>query len=357
MKLPRHMEIWMRPYLIDRARRWISSGSFPIRHIWITIADHFEPFWNHADLATARRRVVAWRKRWPEIAAQSTGQDTPPRYTWFYPVEQYHPELLDMLAEMTRDGIGDVEVHIHHDGEGSDAFVNSIGAFCQKLTERHDLLRKVKGQPRFGFIHGNWALDNSLPGSKCCGLNNEITLLRDLGCYADFTMPSGPSASQARTINHAYWCTDDPSAAKSYDLGVPVREGEGKKGDLLMIPGPLGLRWRQRLVPRMETGELASYDHATPYRVRRWFDLAPHLGEHLFLKLYTHGAQDSNCEFLLNTGLRDLFRAVGDEADRQSASVHYVSAWQMYGAIEAISLGRDPSLAFNERRSTTLVAV
>jgi hypothetical protein len=143
MKLPRHMEIWMRPYLIDRARRWISSGSFPIRHIWITIADHFEPFWNHADLATARRRVVAWRKRWPEIAAQSTGQDTPPRYTWFYPVEQYHPELLDMLAEMTRDGIGDVEVHIHHDGEGSDAFVNSIGAFCQKLTERHDLLRKV----------------------------------------------------------------------------------------------------------------------------------------------------------------------------------------------------------------------
>jgi hypothetical protein len=182
-------------------------------------------------------------------------------------------------------------------------------------------------------------------------------LLRDLGCYADFTMPSGPSASQARTINHAYWCMDDPSAAKSYDLGIPVREGEGKKGDLLMIPGPLGLRWRQRLVPRMETGELASYDHATPYRVRRWFNLAPQLGEHLFLKLYTHGAQDSNCEFLLNTGLRDLFRVVGDEAERQSANVHYVSAWQMYGAIEAISLGRDPSLAFNERGSTALVAV
>jgi hypothetical protein len=46
---------------------------------------------------------------------------------------------------------------------------------------------------RFGFIHGNWALDNSLPHGKSCGLDSEIALLRDLGCYGDFTMPSGAS--------------------------------------------------------------------------------------------------------------------------------------------------------------------
>ena len=53
------------------------------------------------------------------------------------------------------------------------------------------------GRVVFGFIHGNWALDNSRPDGKYCGLNNEITLLRDLGCYADFTMPSGASPTRA----------------------------------------------------------------------------------------------------------------------------------------------------------------
>jgi hypothetical protein len=29
-----------------------------------------------------------------------------------------------------------------------------------------------------------------------CGVNGEIALLRDLGCYADFTMPAIPGPSQ-----------------------------------------------------------------------------------------------------------------------------------------------------------------
>ena len=33
----------------------------------------------------------------------------------------------------------------------------------------------------------------SLPDGRWCGLNNELILLRDLGCYADFTLPSAPS--------------------------------------------------------------------------------------------------------------------------------------------------------------------
>ena len=38
---------------------------------------------------------------------------------------------------------------------------------------------------RFGFIHGNWCLDNSRADGRWCGLNNELILLRELGCYAD----------------------------------------------------------------------------------------------------------------------------------------------------------------------------
>jgi len=53
-----------------------------------------------------------------------------------------------------------------------------------------------------------------------------------------------------------------------------------------MITGPLGLRFAERLLPRLETGELAGYDLPTASRVRRWFDLAPAIGDDLFLKLY-----------------------------------------------------------------------
>jgi hypothetical protein len=344
MKLPRHAEYWLGPYIADRASRLLGAGTPRVRHVWLTIADHYEPFWERVDLSTARRRVQAWRTQWPKIAA-SVGTDhwnSLPRYTFFYPAEQYHPEMLDALAELTHQEIADVEVHLHHDGEGRDSFVHQIASFETRLVDRHGLLRQVDGRTRFGFIHGNWALDNSLPDGRWCGLNDEITLLRDLGCYADFTMPSGACPSQPRTINSIYWCTDDPVAPKSYDHGELVRPGAGASGDLLMIPGPLGLRWKGRVVPRMETGELAVYDPPTAYRARRWFDLSPRIGEHLFLKLYTHGAVESNLEYLLGKGLHDLFSLVRAETERHRAEIHFVSAWQMYLAIEAINNGCDP---------------
>jgi hypothetical protein len=350
MKLPRHAENWLLPYCTDRARSFLSRSARPLGHVWLAVADHFEPFWNFADHQTAWRRVQAWRKRWPEVASAIGVDDADalPRYTFFYPAEQYHPGMLDALAEMTRDGIADVDVHIHHDGEGRQDFIDRISTFCERLTERHELLRKVEGRVRFGFIHGNWALDNSFPGGRWCGLNDEITLLRDLGCYADFTMPSGACPSQSRTINTVYWCTDDPTSPKSYDRGIPVEEGKKAVGDLLMIPGPLGLRWRGRLLPRMETGEVASYDPPTADRARLWMNLAPRIGEHAFLKLYTHGAQEANLEALLSKGLYDLFSLARAEARRRGACIHFVSAWQMFLAIQAISKGANPSLAVND---------
>lgn len=354
MKLPRHAELWMPSYLGDRASRLL--GSDPIQHVWLALADHFEPFHGNADFETARRRVDAWRKRWPKIAAGIGSDDTNalPRYTFFYPTEQYHPEILSALAEMTVDGIADVEVHIHHDGEGSDDFIHRISTFCQALVERHGLLRKIKGQTRFGFIHGNWALDNSLPGNRWCGLNNEITLLRDLGCYADFTMPSGASPSQARIINQIYWCNDDPRNPKSYDQGRPVVKGQAQTGDLLMIPGPLGLRWKGRLLPRMETGEVASYDLPSAYRTKRWFDLAPRIGGNAFIKLYAHGAAEENLNALLNGGLSALFNFARGEAARRGAQIHFVTTWQMYLAIEAIGNGMDAQQATGAKPSLSL---
>ena len=64
---------------------------------------------------------------------------------------------------MASDGIADVEGHLHHDGEGQQKFIDRISGFTETLFSRHGLLRKSNGKIVFGFIHGNWALDNSRP--------------------------------------------------------------------------------------------------------------------------------------------------------------------------------------------------
>ncbi|HXY13188.1 MAG TPA: hypothetical protein VEI26_01665 [Terriglobales bacterium] len=242
-----------------------------------------------------------------------------------------------------------MEVHLHHDGEGRQNFVDRISSFCSILNREHGLLRRREGNIAFGFIHGNWALDNSRPDGRWCGLNDEIRVLRDLGCYADFTMPSGDSPTQARLVNTIYYCNGDPYRPKSYDKGIPVIAGGSVEGDLLIISGPLGMRWRDRWLPRLETGELRPGNLATPYRVRRWVELAPRIGGDTFIKLYTHGAQERNSSALLHGVLETAFNLLVEEANRRNCSIHFVTAWQMYLAIEAIRQRRDPLLAAQGR--------
>jgi hypothetical protein len=243
LKLPRHAEIWLLPYLQDRARRMAGA---PPKRVWLAITDHFEPYWHNRDDEVARERVRLWRRQWPEIARRfADGRGAPAQYCFFYPEEEYRPELLDMLAEVAREGVGDVEVHIHHGGEGQAEFEDKMGSYLETLHRRHGLLRKgADGRLRFGFIHGNWALDNARPDGLHCGLNNEITLLGAMGCYADFTMPCGPGPCQARKLNAIYWAKDDPHRPKSYDEGRDLKAGGGIEGELLMIPGPFTLVWK-----------------------------------------------------------------------------------------------------------------
>ncbi len=245
---------------------------------------------------------------------------------------------------MTRAGIGDVEVHIHHDKDTAEGFKAKMSAFCRQLRQEHGLLHDIDGRTVFGFIHGNWALDNSRPDGAWCGVTGEIGLLRELGCYADFTMPSLPSETQGRIVNQVYWCTATPGKPKAFDRGIEATLGGGVQGDLLMITGPVGLRYSGRLVPRLEMGEIAGYDLPTRYRAGRWLDLAPRVGEDIFLKLYTHGAREDNADGLLGTGakaggLTEMFQWLHEVAAARGIEVHWASAFEMYRAAERLIRG------------------
>jgi hypothetical protein len=336
---PKNAHLWLPGLLRDRWSRW--AERLPTT-AWVTLADHFEPLGGGASIETATQRVARWRKEWPEIARRhedDTGR--PPSYAFFYPQEEYRPELLDPLAEMMRLGIADVEIHIHHDGDGEQSFVDRMQGFIHALREVHGLLRMHDGRPVFGFIHGNWALDNARPDGLWCGLNNEITLLRDLGCYADFTLPAAPSPCQTGPVNTVYRVQDDPRRPRSHSRGRTVQPGSPAWGDLTLITGPLGLSrsgrppWR----PRLETGEIAGYALPTLARVRSWLRLAPRIGGHAFVKLYGHGAQDRNAGPLLSGGLDRLFAALSGECRAADIALRYVSPWEMWKVVESLRKG------------------
>ena len=265
----------------------------------------------------------------------------PPCFTFFYPQEEYQRDLLKTIQELCADGTCDVEVHLHHFDDTASGFQQKIRTFTAQLHENHGLLHVHNGRLVFGFIHGNWALDNSHPDGFGCGVTGELQLLRDLGCYADFTMPSFPSPTQSRILNQIYWTTGDPGKPRGFDYGVEATIGGGVRGDLLMIPGPAGVRYRDRVLPRSETGELAVYDLPTPYRIERWLALAPRLGDDIFLKLYGHSAREDNAEALLGSESKEgafasMFRSLHAAARRHNLELHWATAYQMYCAVERL---------------------
>ena len=338
MKLPRHAEIWL-PGLLAARRRNRAHRFDPARPVTVHLmfADHFEPYWAKPSDAVAQSRVDAWHREWPRIAARHRDDDgRAPRWTFYFPQEEYRPDLVAPLAEMTQAGIADVEVHIHHDGEGEADFMGRMREFIAALDQQHGLLHRIDGRPAFGFIHGNWALDNARPDGRWCGLNNELTLLRELGCYADFTLPAAPDPCQTTLVNAIYWAVDDSVLPKSHDSGQLVTPGAPRPADgLLCIQGPLTVhshpRWR--ILPTLEVGELAGVAPPSRTRAECWLDAAPRIGNDVFVKLFTHGAPEKNAGPLLggfiDRTLNDVRAACTDRGFR----LHFVSAWECRRAV------------------------
>ncbi|SEG17068.1 hypothetical protein SAMN05421819_2046 [Bryocella elongata] len=339
MPFPKSADLWLPGYLRSRLSR---IGQPPAKRLWVAITDHFEPH-GRVDLARAYQRMKIWHECWPRIAAEAPRDSAgmPPCFTAFYPQEEYDRGLVDNIASLCGDGSFDVEVHLHHFNDNAASFEAKLREFIARLHNDHGLLHMRDGRPVFGFIHGNWALDNSHPTGFGCGVTGELQILRDLGCYADFTMPSAPSPTQSRIVNQIYWTNGDPSKPRGFDVGTIASPGEGRRGDLLMITGPLGLRFKGRLLPRVETSELANYDLPTPYRVQRWLDLAPRIGDDIFVKLFGHTAREDNAAALLGDGsanapMAKMFQWIAEAARARNLELHWASAYGMYSAIDKI---------------------
>ena len=343
----RHIAIWIGSYFRQDWRAPVPAGV--TRHLMFCFVDHYEPGWEQPSYETECARVARWSKEYPKLCEGLRDADgRAPIHTFFYPEEEYRREHLNALVDMCRMGIGEIEIHLHHDADTEAGLREKLSRFTEMLASRHDALPRdpVSGQPRWSFIHGNWALDNSHPDGTGCGVNNELIILREEGCYADFTMPAAPDPCQTSTINQIYYATDDPAKPKSHDKGRRVRVGDPAEGDMMILQGPLGFMWGNRkfgVLPRIENADVRTSSPPTPTRIDAWVDTGIHVQgkpEWVFVKVHTHGTQERDMNTLLGAPMRKAFEYLGSRYnDGIDWKLHYVSAREMYNIVKAAEAG------------------
>jgi hypothetical protein len=309
--------------------------------VLFAVCDHFEPLWGNADDFRGEERVARWEHGYPEFARHFKDADgRAPRHTFFFPGEQYRPEFLDALARLARAGLGEVELHLHHDGDDESNLSNDIASYKRDYASHGHLSRDARGRLRYAFIHGNWCLANSRSDGRYCGVDAELQVLFDTGCYADFTFPSAPDETQHGIVNQIYWPSGDPSCAKSHESGIRASVGLRFDGRILMIQGPLALALREgRPGVRIDSAALTANDPGTARRLDTWVSQQIHvegLPDWVFVKVHTHGAPDDQGASLLGRPGRAMHEALAAHYnDGSRFALHYVTAREMFNVARA----------------------
>jgi hypothetical protein len=327
-------------HLVRRARATEVEGP---RHLLFAFCDHYEPLWGGADAAHGDERVRAWETDYPALARRFTDADgLHPRHTFFFPGEQYGPGYLERLARLAHAGLGEVELHLHHDGDDAVKLRRDIGRYLADYARHGHLARDADGRIRYAFIHGNWSLANARRDGRWCGVDGELPLLFDTGCYADYTFPAAPDECQPGIVNQIYWPTGDLERRRAYETGLRACVGEPRRDRILMIQGPLALTRRPgRLVPRIESAAVTAADPATPPRIASWVAQGICVAgrpEWVFVKVHAHGAPEAQARSLLGGDGERLHHELTERYnDGERFVLHYVTAREMFNiAIAAV---------------------
>lgn len=344
----RAMDRWIFSYIAQGRKRRSPSDQDPV-HLLLCIADHYEPMRGRPSPEIAARRVQSWTVNYPRLFDRFRDADgQPPRHTFFFPIDEYDPAHVDSLAQLCRRGYGEIEIHHHHDNDTSEALRQRLLDYKKLFRERHGLLpqRRDDGQVMYGFVHGNWALNNCRKDGRHCGVNNELDVLRETGCYADFTFPSAPSETQPSKINSIYYASNDSRPHEIHKRGVNVGARQKPDRSLMLVQGPLSLDWRPghgRFLPRIENACLQGNQPPTTARLDLWLKSRvqiPARPDWFFVKLHTHGAPEENQAMLLGAPMVHFHEALAERARYNSHfHFHYVTAREMYNLVKAAEAG------------------
>jgi hypothetical protein len=347
---------WLPSYV--RQRLTLRSRPSKPAHIVIALADHFEPSFSREHPATPagsdeqQRSVQSWCKQYPGVVDAFRDSDGHPfRHTYFFPAEQYDKAVVDPLAKHCREGWGELEIHLHHGMLAPDTAENTRATLCRfrdALAELGCLSRwDGEGPPRYAFVHGNWALANSA-GDRYCGVDEEMEILAETGCYADFTLPSANSRAQVTKINALYECTRPLRQRAPHRSGRDLQVGRPPVVFPLIVQGPLGLdfgrrRGLRRPIPSIEDGALIGTNPGSMRRLDLWTRAGIGVRdrpEWIFIKLHCHSMDADDREAVLGKPARQFLEALTAGARQQAYGVHFVTAREMTNIILAACDGK-----------------
>jgi hypothetical protein len=219
------------------------------------------------------------------------------------------------------------------------------------FAQHGHISRDDKGNYQWAFIHGNWSLANGRPDGKWCGVDDELVMLKELGCYVDLTFPSAPDPCQPDKVNQIYWPVGDLTKRRSYEHGERARVGQSYDDRLLMITGPLAFARKGTTGIRLENGALTGDDPPDAQRVDTWVNQGIHIegrAEWVFIKVHTHGAIEKTAASLLGEGARAMHRRL-QEYKQKGDKLHYVTAREMFNVARAAMDGKsgDPADYFD----------
>jgi hypothetical protein len=192
------------------------------------------------------------------------------------------------------------------------------------------------GAPRYAFVHGNFALANS--GKGYCGVDSELQVLADTGCYADFTLPSWPNPAQIAKINKIYECHPPLGRRAAHKHGRDLVRNSRPTLLPLIVEGPLLLdfsRWNG-IFPFIENSAITAVNPPTLCRFRLWMNAKVGIqgqANWIFIKLHCHGMDPRDTSTLLGPTMFNFLNDILELAKQESIRIHFVTAREMANII------------------------
>lgn len=332
-------------WLLRRARGIFVPKISPV-HILFCMVDHFEPHAGGVSVDIEKKRMDDLLSKYPDLANKHKDyHGNPAKRTWFFPPNCHRNGNLRQLVSLCERSYGEIELHLHHGKsipDTSDNLEKTINKCIEEYAE-FGIFGIENGRKRYGFIHGDWALDNSL-GGKCCGVNNELDVLIKTGCYADFTLPAAVPKANPAKLNSIYYAKDDPDIPKSYNNGTSVAVHGAKNSGLMIIQGPSFPFFppgRKIPVPRYESDMISNWYAVSRKRIDLWVKTGVHISgkrEWVIIKVHTHGATEG--EVVLGEEMDTILNHLETKYnDGTKFILHYVTSRELYNIIKAAEAG------------------